>query len=81
MIGGTVSHYKILARLGAGGMGVVYRAKDIRLDRLVALKFLSPQFSPTDELERRFVNEARAASALDHSDICTIHEADESEDG
>ncbi len=81
MIGKTVTHYEIQSQLGAGGMGVVYKAKDLRLDRLVALKFLPPQFASTEALKRRFVNEARAASALDHINICTIHEIDESEDG
>ena len=81
MIGRTVTHYEILSQLGAGGMGVVYKAKDLRLDRLVALKFLPPQFASTEELKKRFINEARAASSLDHANICTIHEIDETDDG
>lgn len=80
-IGRTVSHYEILHRIGGGGMGVVYRARDIRLDRCVALKFIAPQISLDAGAKRRFVYEARAASALDHQNICTIHEIAETEDG
>lgn len=80
MIGRNVGRYVIEARIGAGGMGVVYRARDTRLDRAVALKFLPPQFSD-DTMRRRFRREARAASALDHPAICTIHDFGETEDG
>ncbi len=81
MIGRTVSHYKILERLGGGGMGIVYKAQDLKLDRPVALKFLPPHFGTDPEEKARFVHEARAASSLDHNNICNVHEIDETSDG
>ncbi len=81
MIGQTVGNYEILDKIGEGGMGVVYRARDVRLDRLVALKFLSLEMVSNRELKRRFIQEAKAASALDHRNICTIHAIDETPEG
>ncbi len=77
MIGTTISHYRIIEQLGQGGMGIVYKAEDTRLHRLVALKFLPPQMSGNEDAKQRFMQEARAASALDHANICSIFDIGE----
>jgi len=81
MIGKTVSHYQIVEHLGGGGMGDVYRAYDTRLKRNVALKFLSPELSHNEDAKTRFMREAQAASALDHPNICNVHEIDQTING
>lgn len=80
MIGKTISDYKILEKLGSGGMGVVYKGQDLRLDRFVALKFLHPNFVDDETYQQRLIKEARAVAALNHPNICTIYDIKE-EDG
>ena len=81
MIGKAISHYRILAKLGEGGMGMVYKAEDTRLKRTVALKFLPSELTRDLEVKQHFINEARAASSLDHPNVCTVYEIDETNDG
>ena len=81
LIGTTVGHYEVVAKLGGGGMGVVYKARDHRLERAVALKFLPAQWSHDEDAKKRFMREAQAASATEHPSICTIHGIDQAADG
>ena len=77
MTGETILHYKILEKLGEGGMGEVYKARDTKLDRFVALKFLPSHLTTNEEDKKRFIREAKAASTINHPNVCTIHSIEE----
>src|SRR5258707_13801036 len=79
MIGRTVSHYRLLEKLGQGAMGVVYKARDVKLDRFVAIKFISQGLDVDSLRKLRFIREAKPASGLDHVNICTIYETGETQ--
>ena len=78
-IGKTISHYKIIEKLGEGGMGVVYKSEDAELQRTVALEFLSAQALESDEERERLIHEARAAASIDHANVCTVYEIGKAE--
>ena len=78
--GQVISHYRIIEQIGSGGMGIIYKAEDLKLKRLVALKFLPPDITRDADAKMRFIHEAQAASALEHNNICNIHEINETED-
>jgi serine/threonine protein kinase len=80
MIGSTISHYKIIEKLGEGGMGVVYKAQDTKLDRILALKFLPPHLTVNESDKARFLQEAKAASAINHPNVCVVHDIQEHDD-
>ena len=79
MVGQKLSHYEILAKLGEGGMGVVYKARDLRLDRFVCIKVLHPEQLKDESRKQRFIQEAKSASSLNHPNIITIHEIDQAD--
>src|ERR1700691_1939596 len=81
MIGKTVGHFRVIEEIGSGGMGIVYKAQDLSLDRIVALKSLSPSVTDDEEAAARLIQEARTASILDHPNICTIHEVSQTPEG
>ena len=81
MIGKTVGHYRITAKLGAGGMGEVFLAQDARLERKAAIKFLPEELAADSERRQRFLREARAASALNHPHVCVVYDVGETDDG
>jgi eukaryotic-like serine/threonine-protein kinase len=81
LAGAHIAHYRVLDEIGRGGMGVVYRARDVRLDRLVALKFLSSSLTSAEDTQRRFMAEARAASAIEHPNVASLYEIGQADDG
>src|SRR6478672_6024745 len=81
MLGKTVGHYRITARLGAGGMGEVFLAEDTRLERKAAIKFLPAEMAADPDRRKRFLIEARAASALNHPHVCVVYDVGETDDG
>ncbi len=80
MIGSTILHYKILEKLGEGGMGEVFKAQDTKLDRFVALKFLPSHLITSEDVKARFIQEAKTASAINHPNVCTIYSIEEYND-